>query len=182
MKSLFLGLVLLLAVTANAQFGLPGALSELSVDCKETAVGQDIATDSSGLWSDREHHETLEVDFQNMGGTALKVSAVIYFLFRDASDRTEQFVDEPVSKDIDIPPKQAAIWKADRPPLAEHVDNIYMSGAGDRSGAKPSGWIVGCKVNGMFYPIKASSEALMDYAQSDEFKAKKDVAGHADTN
>jgi hypothetical protein len=158
--------------TAFAQLPLPlpGNLSKLSIECKTGEIGQDVVNHPYYLATDREHHETVDVAFHNMAGTAANVVAAVFFLSVNSSSGHHLQVSKPVLKDLQLDANSDAQWTVNSPTYKEHVDNSWVAGSGERSGQKPSGWIMGCIVNGTFYPVQASSEGLMDYAQSDEFK------------
>jgi hypothetical protein len=179
MKAVFILAITLMAVqAAEAQMGLPEGLSSLTVDCKEVSGGEQVQVHNTiyGMSSDRSHQQTLDVEFQNLGNKPLKASAVVYFLYRNDAHPDTPFVEEPVTDDLDLGAGASAQWTATSEPIKEHVENYMIMGKGDRSGGKPMGWIMGCKVGEVFYPLKASSEPLMDYAQTDAFKTGVEMA------
>jgi len=123
----------------------------------------------------REHHGTISIEISNLGRTPVEITPVVYFLVRDASGGEAIQLAASRSTHLVVKPTAPEKWNVDMPSSIEHVDNSFLLGTGTRTGTKPAGWIAGCLTEKAFYPIKASSPTIMDYAQGPDFKAAREL-------
>jgi hypothetical protein len=181
MKYLPILLASALLSTASAQLPatLQKQLSNISMDCREVGGGQKIKNDNSGFLGllgggeAREHHKTISIDIRNLGAAPADITPVVYFLSRDAAGGEAIQLAASRSDHFVVKPTEPQHWNVDMPSSIEHVDNNVLIGTGAHSGSRPAGWIAGCLTGDSFYPIKASSPTIMDYATGDDFKAAR---------